>query len=556
MRLLVLSTLAILAIAVLGSAATYSQSTAPVVSVLVGDGDDEWSKTAVLTYENGKMVVYVAGNKWRQPIAAKIDLTLGKPIWAVVIGDRNKGDLGDWPEFRDLVLCGKYVAVVGYSDAKLGAKDVLIVVLDRASGKIVWMKRLGDPNAEDKGYGIACDDRYLYVTGYTKGLGADRRDIIVAKLELETGKLVKMGRIDAASSGDSEYGVDIAVAGDKIIVVGMTNAFDEKTYDVLVVVLTKDLDLEKSFVVGKKKVYEIAAYSNFKNSGGAIAVDGNRLYVLAQMKDPEAGKTSTLVFAFTLGGELLWAKRIYNATDISVEYYPDQIAIGKNYIYVAGHSWFYPGLWKEGGFLAVIDKTSGKIEEFYVIVDKKLMSGMGAHGVGAATIGDVDAVALVLDYYLTDRGRATVKDLVKEVAVEDYKARVEDVAKSMKLADITKSVTVADLKTSVSKVDLTKPTNGKSNYLLLLFFEPAIKIKISITTITHTATHTSITTKFVPTTVVSTSTVTTTTTVFKTATTTTTATTTKVEVNWGATAGISIALLVVGIGIGMALRRR
>ena len=552
-------------------AETSNRMTVFAARYVAGDGDDEWSKGAVLAVENGVPCLYVVGNEWRRLMIAKLCLDGVK--WVTTLGDPDKGDLGDWPEFRDVYLTPLYVLAVGYTDKAVGGRDVVVAAFDRFLGKPVWVKVFGDPNAEDRGYGIVADALYVYVVGYTKGMGADGRDLFVARLELASGKLLELIRVDGLGDKDSEYGVDVALHHDKLFVVGMTNVGGD--YDILMLEFDTNpltgLKLIAAYTYGTGKVYEIAAYSNFKNSGGAVAIDGDVAYVLGQMKDPKAGKTSTIVIALDLRNyRVLWSLRIRNATDISVEFYPDQIAVGRDRIYVVGHGWYWPGLWKEGGFVAVIGKD-GVVEDLVLVVDRELEVGVGAHAVATYSDGMREYAYVVLDYPLKDVSRIAFLSKLNQVAVEPYRAELKPFNASMSNV----SVEVRDLVTKVAHPTYTEPVNGKSNLLLAelslpLPLERTITVSsVKTSTVTKTVLRTTTTTRTatVEKTVVSTvaKTFVTTEKITKTVSTTlvrltpTTVTTKVTErvTEWTTAIGLGIVLLILGfVGGFFAARRR
>jgi len=457
---------------------------------IVGDKDDEWSKAALLTVEGGHLALYVVGNKWRQPVVVKYDVTSDRVAWAIAIGNRKTGDLGDWPEFRDVAACGGKVFAVGFGGRK--STEILVASIDASSGKVLWIRSYGASSGEVKGLGVAVDPscQHLYVVGYAKGaLGASGRDAVVLEIDASSGKLLKAARIDL---GGSDYFIDVIYANSALYIAGMTDAFDTpgKYYDIVVAELSPStLKPIKIVDIGNKGVYEVAAISNYKNSGGALAFDGRTLYVLGQMKSVKKGKTSTLVLALdprSLGVE--WSVRIYNSSDIDVEFYPDQIAVGGKLLYIAGHSWFYPGLWKEGGFIAILDKGSGAPVAFYIVHDSELRSGMGLHGISALTLGGVDYVAAVGDYYLPTL-RISIENKLSQVTVAKYGVKELDVTSKAKVHDVTKEISCSAVSTEIDRLSLNSPANGKSNYLLLLFVEPA-KAVSAVRTVTKTVTST------------------------------------------------------------------
>ncbi len=546
---------------------------------IAGDGDDEWSKSILEVYSEGHLYAYVVGNKWRQPIVAKFDLTTGSVSWVTAVGNRSAGDLGDWPEFRDVAVCGGKVFVSGYTFK--GSPKVLVAAIDASSGKVLWIRSYGSTSGEVKGLGVAVDPscRYLYVVGYEKNaFGTKGRDAVVLKIDASSGELVKAVVLDF---GGSDYLVDDALVNGTLYAVGMTDAFDTpgKYYDIVVTALNPDtLAIEKAVVLGNKGVYEVAAISNYKNSGGAIATDGHAIYVLGQMKSVKKGKTSTLVIALdpkTL--RVTWSVRVYNASDIDVEFYPDQVAVGGRLLYVAGHSWFYPGLWKEGGFVAVLDKDSGSPVAFYVVRDSELKSGMGIHGVSVVTVGGIDYVAAVSDYYLPML-RVSIENKVGQVSVVKYPLKEIDATSKASEKVVTSSVSVEKVSTEVSHPSFGKPSNGKSNYLLLLFAEPAkaLGVKVVTKTVTSTVSITLTRTVVVTYTTTKLSTLTTTVSRVSTITKTTTVPTTVTKVTVSATTvpttvtsvltstvvkssvpgwvwGVAIALFLVGLGIGVVV---
>jgi len=596
-RPLALLALALVTASTLALATALASTSSPLwYPRIVGDKDDEWSKAALLTVEGEHLALYVVGNKWRQPLVMKFDVTSDRVSWAVAIGNRSKGDLGDWPEFRDVAACGGKVFAVGFGGKS--STRVLVASIDASSGKVLWVMSYGSSSGEVKGLGITVDPscKHIYVVGYAKGaLGANVRDAVVLEIDAASGKLLKAVRVDL---GGSDYFVDAVYANSTLYAVGMSDALDTpgKYYDIIVAKLDpatlKPIEIVD---IGNRGVYEVAAISNYKNSGGALAFDGRTLYVLGQMKSVKKGKTSTLVLALdpkSLGVE--WSVRIYNASDIDVEFYPDQIAVGGKLLYIAGHSWFYPGLWKEGGFIAILDKGSGAPVAFYIVHDSQLRSGMGLHGISVATVGGVDYVAAVSDYYLSTL-RIAIEDKLSQVTVAKYGVKELDATAKAKVVDVTKDVACSEVHTEIDKVSMSSPSNGKSNYLLLFFAEPAKAVSTTKTitktltstqtltltrtvvvtaTVTTTTTALSTTTvsktitKTVPTTVTSyrTSTVTTTTvksvtvptTTTKTVTTTTTVVSTSTvakSVVPGWVWGVVAALFFIGLGIGIAVGR-
>ncbi len=186
----------------------------------------------------------------------------GKKLWA------RRYDSGYYDEdvAKAIALYGDLVCVTGYSKGEDTDFDYATVCYDKA-GKMEWVMRYDGYYSEDKAKAITVDDKYVYVTGHSKGEDTDF-DYATVWYDKSDGTEKWVKRYDGYYSEDAANA--IAVDDMHVYVTGYSKG-GETDFDYLTISYDKSDGDRKG----------LARYDGFykEDKAQAIAVDGSSVWV-------------------------------------------------------------------------------------------------------------------------------------------------------------------------------------------------------------------------------------------------------------------------------------
>jgi len=152
-------------------------------------------------------------------------IVLGTPeldaIWSVAFDDNG------------------YIYVAGNTKNTSTSKYDAFVAKFSLNGELQWITSFGG-NDSEIAYGVAVDENYVYVAGYTAsyttGL-AGEEDVFIAALDKYTGEVLTFMNFGGP---DTDYGYAIAVDDEYIYVTGKTGSFTEGGKDLFQIKFSKD----------------------------------------------------------------------------------------------------------------------------------------------------------------------------------------------------------------------------------------------------------------------------------------------------------------------------
>jgi len=215
-----------------------------------------------------------------------------------------------------------YIYVVGYTYSYgAGCYDVCILKYDK-NGNQIWNRTWGG-TGNDYGYGIACDDSYIYVVGYTGSYGVGGWDICILKYDKDGNKI---WNVTWGGTSD-DRGYDIVCDGNYIYVVGDTKSYGAGNNDVCILKYDKD----------GNKIWNKTWGGTSYDYGYGITCDDNYIYISGRTQSYGAGGAAVCVLKYDKNGN-----KIRNVTwgGMGVDYGRD-ITCDGNYIYVVGFTYSY-----------------------------------------------------------------------------------------------------------------------------------------------------------------------------------------------------------------------
>ncbi|RLG83684.1 MAG: hypothetical protein DRO40_03700 [Thermoprotei archaeon] len=138
-----------------------------------------------------------------------------------------------------------YIYVTGNTKNTTTGKNDVFVAKFNLDGELLWITSFGG-NESESSYGIAVDENFVYVAGYTASyitgeLGEE--DAFVAALDKNTGELLAFMNFGGP---DMEFGYAITVDNDYVYVTGKTGSFTEGGKDLFQVKFRKDFIFDPS----------------------------------------------------------------------------------------------------------------------------------------------------------------------------------------------------------------------------------------------------------------------------------------------------------------------
>jgi len=272
----------------------------PYFCKAIGGKNDDGGTSLIQTSDGGYAIAgattsFGAG-EW-DVYVVKLDAN-GNLQWTKTIGGK-KEDGG-----RSLIQTsdGGY-AIAGQTNSfGAGEDDVYVVKLD-ANGNLQWTKTIGGEN-EDLGTSLTpTSDGGYAIAGYTKSFGAGEWDVYVVKLDAN-GNLQWTKTIGGKND---DRGTSLTPTSDGgYAIAGRTNSFGAGDYDVYVVKLDANGNLQWTKTIGGKN--DDAGLSLIQTSDGG--------YVIAGGTDSfGAGKADVYVVKLDAKGNLQWTKTIGGKND-------------------------------------------------------------------------------------------------------------------------------------------------------------------------------------------------------------------------------------------------
>jgi len=261
----------------------------------IGGKNDDGGHSLIQTSDGGYAIAghtksFGAGD-W-DVYVVKLDAT-GNLQWTRTIGGENE-DLG-----HSLIQTsdGGY-AIAGHTKSfGAGDWDVYVVKLDSA-GNLQWTRTIGGENEDLSLSLIQTSDGSYAIAGTTKSFGAGEDDVYVVKLDAN-GNLQWTKTIGGLAD---EVGFSLIQTSDNgYAIAGYTNSFGAGGYDVYVVKLDANGNLQWTKTIGAKK--EDLGLSLIQTSDGGYAIAG-------KTNSFGAGGLDVYVVKLDANGNLQWTKTI------------------------------------------------------------------------------------------------------------------------------------------------------------------------------------------------------------------------------------------------------
>jgi hypothetical protein len=194
-------------------------------------------------------------------------------------------------------------AIAGYTISfGAGEGDVYVVKLD-ANGNLQWTRTIGGPEIEEGNSLIQTSDGGYAIAGYTESFGAGKWDVYVVKLDAN-GNLQWTTTIGGKKE---DVGASLIQTSDGgYAIAGYTNSFGAGEWDVYVVKLDANGNLQWTRTIGGTK--DDLGYSLIQTSDGGYAIIGS-----TQSFIPGGG--DVYVVKLDANGNLQWTKTIGGPAD-------------------------------------------------------------------------------------------------------------------------------------------------------------------------------------------------------------------------------------------------
>ncbi len=223
----------------------------------------------------------------------------GNVQWTKTIGGANN----DYGQSIIQTTDGGF-AIAGYTASfGAGSYDVYVVKLD-ANGNLQWTRTIGGANYDAGQAIIQTTDGGYAIVGRTQSFGADGADVYVVKLDAN-GNLQWTKAIGGASN---DLGYSIIQTNDGgYAIAGYTNSFGAGFYDVYVVKLNAQGNLQWTKTIGGSSIRDLGFSIIQTNDGGYIITGYTTSF--------GAGGYDVYVIKLDASGTLQWTKAIGGVND-------------------------------------------------------------------------------------------------------------------------------------------------------------------------------------------------------------------------------------------------
>lgn len=215
-----------------------------------GDNDD---KVYGATVSEG--YIYVCGEEESDPPNAgadkddifvmKLDENDGDVVWKKQYGGLSPADIA-----QGIAKSGSYLYITGMenSDPAGGADDIFVMKLDENDGDVVWKNQYGGPNRE-KGYSIAANNSYIYITGYKSNDNDDENaDVVVMKLDVDQSSNITGWPTDEDFELGLSEDIDVGYNFGEWEVMGEDITSSRSWHAGVTVFFTRDSDINKKII--------------------------------------------------------------------------------------------------------------------------------------------------------------------------------------------------------------------------------------------------------------------------------------------------------------------
>jgi len=260
-------------------------------------GGKEWDEARSIskTGDGGYIVAgwtYSFGAGYYDFLVIRLD-SKGNIKWAKTFG----GEYLDYASSIRETLDGGYIVAGWTYSFGAGYYDFLVIRLD-SKGNIKWAKTFGG-GFEDKAHSIyeTADGGYI-VAGHTNSFGKGNYDLLVIKLNSNGD--IEWSKTFGGENNDYAYSIYHTTDGG-YIVAGHTNSFGKGDYDFLVIKLNSNGDIEwtKTFGSGSNEY----GYSICQTADGGYIVGGTSEPLFFE------GAIKFLVIKLSSDGSVEWAKK-------------------------------------------------------------------------------------------------------------------------------------------------------------------------------------------------------------------------------------------------------
>jgi hypothetical protein len=244
-----------------------------------------------------------------------LDVNDGHVIWKFDWGSGT-----GYHELDGLVVDGDSIFVSGWTSNETTGGDIAILKLDRADGKLAWVKTWGSDGFDSADGQMVVDDQFIYVSGRYNGAMLTGGKSLLVKFSKGTGEYVSH---TTWGQGIFNDGYGMTSDGTNLYVVGLTivNANGQ------IFLLKYDKDL--------KLIWEQTWGGKGGESARAVEVDGaGNILVTGHTESYGAGKNDIMLLKFSPDGTLLWEK-IWGGKLLDQTH---GLVIDGNFVYLVGET--------------------------------------------------------------------------------------------------------------------------------------------------------------------------------------------------------------------------
>ncbi len=259
-------------------------------------GDSSWDEaySIIQTSDSGYAIV---GYTLPSPVSyadiyvVKLDVN-GDVVWTKVIGETSTFDVGT----SIIQTIDSSYVIAGYTQSGSNNKDILVIKLDM-NGNVVWAKTIGGSN-DDRVFSIVqTSDGGYALAGWTYSFGAGSSDAYIIKLD-SIGN-VKWRKVIGGSSSDVASSI-IQINDGSYVIAGYTSSFGAGNYDVFVVKLD---------TVGNVIWARTVGGSNWDEGLSVVQGDGGYI-IVGYTRSFGAGLFDVYVVKLDLDGNVQWTRAV------------------------------------------------------------------------------------------------------------------------------------------------------------------------------------------------------------------------------------------------------
>lgn len=245
----------------------------------------------------------------------------------------------DFGVFRDIIVDGNYIYVIGHTESGGSIKDGLILKFNKDNLELVAKKTIGLATNAETLTSLTVDSSYIYAVGWTESEGNVNEGILV-QLDKDNLSLVEKKKYGGPSS-DKFF--SIANNDNYLFISGTSSLEGFGEADALILKIKKS-DLS----INARKVYGNTLDDVFY----AITIDNSYAYATGYYSD-SSDSTDGLIVVFDINDLTIMNKKAYNSATID---HFLSIDVDNTHIFVTGRSGTTTNSVSEDAFVAKISK--------------------------------------------------------------------------------------------------------------------------------------------------------------------------------------------------------